>query len=157
MGVKEWKFWVLPFPTTNGRDLLKALSRVGSGTGRPQTGSILPTSVICLTAFARKEVLGGQGTWASCSWQMGSEVPVCTRWTIRIASEKRSRKPCFQQWVLTAFDCSFLIPQVELERESLFCMSCFESWSPGGGNAELPLLLAFAVGSRKGSSWRWAI
>lgn len=64
MGVKEWKFWLLPFPTTNGHDLLKVLSRVGSCTGRLQTGSILPVSAICLTAFAQKEVLGGQGTWA---------------------------------------------------------------------------------------------
>lgn len=64
MGVKEWKFWLLPFPTTNGHDLLKVLFRVVSCTGRLQTGSILPVSAICLTAFAQKEVLGGQGTWA---------------------------------------------------------------------------------------------
>jgi len=131
-GSERAEVLLLPFPTTNGRDLLKALSGVGSCTGRPQTGRFLPASVICVIALAQQDVLGGQGPGASCSQRVGSEVPAGTRWAITITSfgsktkqpfqsELRSRKTCFQQWVPTVFNCSFC-----------FVLFCFK-WSWRGG------------------------
>lgn len=76
-------------------------------------------------------------------------------------SEKRSRKVCLEQQVLTIQSfCLFCFILFRCNREGLFWFSfaclyiLLESSSWAGGNGELWLLLALVVVSRKGGSWR---